>query len=174
MMHRKTRYVIPAAVIVLLCIGFIYLPNRGIIAQNQFEIAEREMRIQRVAPAIRLLEEKGVPFDPEVMLKDSWKEDLAPVLDQMPEMQTSRAVGDRMEGVQMADALFLPEKVKLTGDTIIIARKVVFEGRNALLKGPHNIYYFPLEKDGVLGMSLDAAVRQQIGPLSSHTEIRRA
>lgn len=154
----------------MLFIGFIHSPNRGIDAQSQFGIDqrdEREMRIQRFEPAKKLLQEKGVPFEPEAMLQDNWKEELAPLLDQIPDMHISRAIGNRMEGVQMADALYLPEKVKLTGDTIIIARKIVFEGHNAVLKGPHNIYYFPLETDGVLGMNLDAAVKQQMRSQSS-------
>ena len=138
-MRRKTRYVIPVVVFLLLCIGFVHSPNRRIDAQSQSGIDEREMQIQRFAPAKRLLQEKGVPFEPEAMLRDNWKEDLAPLLDQMPDMHISRAVGNRMEGVQMADALYLPEKVKLTGDTIIIARKIVFEGHNAVLKGPPNV-----------------------------------
>ena len=110
-----------------------------------------------------MLQAKGLPFDPEIMLHSNWKEELIPVLGQIPDMQVSRAVGDRIEDVQMADALYLPEKVKFTGDTIIIARKVVFEGHDAILKGSHNIYYFPIEAEGALGTTLKTAMKRQMG-----------
>jgi hypothetical protein len=67
----------------------------------------------------------------------------------------------RRGGPDTSDTLYLPEKVELTGDTFILARKVIFEGRHAVVKGNFNVYFFPVETDGVLGTTLEVAMREQ-------------
>jgi hypothetical protein len=79
----------------------------------------------------------------------------------MPEMHLIRRPGKRLKGVQMADILYLPEKVELTGDTVIIANQVIFEGRDAVLKGNYNVYFFPVVTEGVLGTTLEIAMQDQ-------------
>ena len=64
----------------------------------------------------------------------------------------------------MADTLYLPERVEITGDTVILAKQLIFEGRNPVLKGNYAIYVFAIEVDGVLGTTLDVAINQQAGP----------
>lgn len=64
----------------------------------------------------------------------------------------------------LADTLYLPEKVDVTGDTVILANQVIFEGRNAVIKGHHAVYFFPVITEGVLGTSLEAAIREQGDP----------
>lgn len=124
--------------------------------------AERQARmIEDFKPARDLLLKKGVPFEPELLLSTSWKELLASKLAKVPEMQRVRRLGRQIKGVQMADVLYLPEKVELTGDTVIIANQVIFEGHNAVLKGTHNVYFFPVVTEGALGTTLEIAMQDQ-------------
>jgi hypothetical protein len=111
-----------------------------------------------------LLIKKGVPFDPDILMTPNWRKTLAPQFEQMPEMQEVKIGPGRLKGVQMAHTLYLPEKVELTGDTVILARNVVFEGRDAIIKGwSYSIALYPIDQTGLLGSSLDQAV-QRSGP----------
>lgn len=131
-------------------------------AEKRLSPAERSARIiEDFKPARDLLLKKGVPFEPQLLLSPRWKELLASKLAQMPEMRSVRRLGKRLKGVQLADVLYLPEKVELTGDTVILANQVVFEGRNALLKGNYNVYFFPVVTEGVLGTTLESAMQEQ-------------
>ncbi|HEU4767358.1 MAG TPA: hypothetical protein VFS77_08275, partial [Pyrinomonadaceae bacterium] len=75
-----------------------------------------------------LLVRKGVPFEPDILMTPNWRETLAPHFEQIAEMQDVRIGPRRLKGVQMAHTLYLPEKVELVDDTVILARNVVFEG----------------------------------------------
>jgi hypothetical protein len=123
--------------------------------------ARQQKLIEDFKPGRELLERKGVPFEANTLLAPDWRNKLASSFDQMYEMQINRQVGDRISGVQFADTLYLPEKVEVTGDLLIIAKSLVFEGTNAVLKGPHNIYIFPIEREGVLGTTLEVALKAQ-------------
>src|SRR5678815_5147837 len=57
--------------------------------------------LQDFKPGREMLQRKGVPFDPDTLLDPDWKEKLARVFDQMPELQTVRQPGKRLKGVQM-------------------------------------------------------------------------
>ena len=120
-----------------------------------------------------LLLKKGVPFEPNDLLEQRWPKTLKEKLKQMPEMQETRVIRQgKMRGVQMADTLYLPERVEITGDTVILAKQVIFEGRNPVIKGNHAVYVFPIEVDGVLGTSLDVAINEQGGPRFSLASYR--
>lgn len=106
-----------------------------------------------------LLTNHGVTFDPEVLLDDGWRRRLAQAFSQMPEMQQARRMGKAFEGVQIADTLYLPGQVEITGDTVLLARNIIFEGKNAVIKGlSRSIYVFPVDRVGFLGTTLDAAL----------------
>ena len=103
-----------------------------------------------------LLRRKGVPFDPDILLEPNWPRTLAPVLNQMPELLKVRQLGKSVRGALLADTLYLPEKVQLTGDTVILVKHLVFEGREVLIKGNYSISVFPIESSGVLGTTVQA------------------
>jgi hypothetical protein len=106
----------------------------------QAEILRQQESTKRNFGAARqLLLEKRVPFDPDVLLQDRWQETLAPSFAQMPEMQEARYIAEPLGGVELADTLYLPEKVHVTDDLVIVARHLVFEGNDVLIKGNHNI-----------------------------------
>lgn len=126
-------------------------------AQDQ-DKAER--RRNNFKAAREMLLQKGVPFEPEDLLAAGWQKKLAPVFAQMPEMQITRFGGKRLKGVQLADTLYLPEEVEIAGDTVILAKKVIFEGRYPVIKGSHSIYFLPVEMEGALGSTLDVAMNR--------------
>jgi len=101
-----------------------------------------------------LLLKHGVPFDPDLLMEPGFQKRLAPVFAKMPEFRETHVLGKQMKGVQLADTLFLPENVELTGDTVIIANNMIFSGKNAVFKGPHDLHFFALGP--VLSVNMDA------------------
>lgn len=114
-------------------------------------------------PARRVLLSQGVPFEPDLLLEPNWQSALAPVFAQMPEMQISRYQGEPLSGVELADTLYLPEKVQVSYDLVIIARHLVFEGNDVLIKGNHNISIFPVESVSIMGTTLRRRPHQTTG-----------
>ena len=101
-----------------------------------------------------LLLKHGVPFDPDLLMEPGFQKRLAPVFPTMPEFRETHVVGKKMKGVQLADTLFLPENVELTGDTVIMANNMIFSGKKAVIKGPHDLHFFSLGP--VLSLNMDA------------------
>jgi hypothetical protein len=109
-----------------------------------------------------LLLNHGVPFDPDVLLDgEHWRERLEPILSAMPEMQNIRRGAAKLKGVQLAHTLYLPEKVELSGDTVLLVRNLIFEGRDVLIKGNYNLSIFSIETVGALGTTLQVALAHQ-------------
>ena len=121
--------------------------NKQELQQTRLESRKRNFEI-----ANNLLRRKGVPFDPEVLLEDHWQKTLTSAFAQMPEMQEVRYIAEPLGGVELADTLYLPEKVQVTDDLVIVAKHLVFEGNDVLIKGNHNISIFPAEEVTVMGM----------------------
>jgi hypothetical protein len=162
MMRKSFFFVIASSIVVTL---FLFSQNNTrqtqatsnpITPQSQIDL-----RKENFAPARRMLLEKGVPFDPEILLDRDWRQKLDPAFTLSSEMQTSLRTGNRLEGVVIADKLILPERVELTGDLVIIANDLVFEGNMPVIEGyGKNVYVFPVEKTFVLGKNFDAAYRE--------------
>lgn len=116
-------------------------------------------------PIKKLLLENNLPIDPELILNHALNYETRGLansrLRQMPEMQDVRQIGNKVEGVQIAGILYLPEKVQLTGTTAIIANKIVFEGTNPIIKGNYPILFYPLVTEGALGTTLETAMREK-------------
>ena len=141
---------------------FVLPPEQKVIAQKQpFPKPDEARQIKNFKPLKELLVQKGVPFEPELVLSPQSKKVVASKLAQMLEMYETRQLGKKIKGVQLADVLYLPEKVQLTGDTVIMANKVIFEGRNPVIKGNYKILFFPLVIDGALGTTLEVAMKEQ-------------
>jgi hypothetical protein len=122
--------------------------------QQAEEEARLEAKKREFEPFRRLLMEKGVPFDPDQLLVKGWAKRLAPVFARMPEMQKVYHHKASLRGAMLAKTIYLPEKVEMTGETIILAENIVFEGNNAVIKGHFPIYYMPIKTSGVLGTTL--------------------
>ena len=52
----------------------------------------------------------------------------------------------KLKGVQLAHTLYLPDNIQLTGDTVILARRLVFLGRNVVIKGNFDIHIFTIDE----------------------------
>lgn len=102
-----------------------------------------------------LLIRKGVPFDPDILMTLHWRKALARHFSEMPELQEVKIGPGRLKGVQLAHTLYLPEKVELVGDTVILVRNLVFEGRNAVIRGTSSISIYPIDQMGLLGVRVD-------------------
>ncbi|HEY6350993.1 MAG TPA: hypothetical protein VI636_16445 [Candidatus Angelobacter sp.] len=131
--------------------------NSGSTANQAIKRAQEEqfqVRRQHFETGRQLLLDKGVPFDPDELLREGWSKNLKAQLDSMPEMQQSRYEAAPLTGAYVADTLYLPENVHLSGDTIIVVNYLVFEGKNVVVKGPHDLHVFPAKPVTVLGTTL--------------------
>src|SRR5437764_9349808 len=139
-------------------------------ANQTSDQAARQEQLQRrkenFASGRQLLRDKGVPFEPEELLHDEWPKKLKAVLDGMPEMHDVRHETAPLKGAYIADTLYVPEKVQLASDTVILVNYLVFEGHNAVIKGPHNLYVFSRQPVGLLGTTLAAALQKKAGFLN--------
>src|SRR5438309_5461590 len=112
----------------------------------------QELRMQQkrdFARSRELLNQEGVPFDPDELLEANWPEKLAPKLAQMPAMQTDQEVrSDHISGVYIAHRLSLPEKMKADGDLVILARHLVYRGEDVEIIAPgHDVSVFIVESE---------------------------
>lgn len=141
---------------------FVLPPVQKVLAQKQpFQMPDKAQQIENFRPLKELLVQKELPFEPELLLNPQSKSLVASKLAQVPEMYETQQLSDKIEGVQLADVLYLPEKVQLTGDTIILANKVIFEGSNPVIKGNYKILYSPLVIDGAMGTTLETEMKEQ-------------
>lgn len=104
------------------------------LTQEEKQKRAREARRESFKSGRDLLRKHGVPFDPDLLLEPGFKRKLGPTFAAMREFKESRLVGNQIEGVELADTLFLPERVELTGDTVIIANQLIFSGKILLSK----------------------------------------
>ena len=156
--------------VLALCLSsFLFLPTSFLTARENTAQEptigqsqdKQENQREKFRQGKELLERRAVPFEAETLLDPDWRNKLAPTFAQMPEMRTERRLGKELRGVEFADTLYLPEQVELTGDTVIVTRRLFHEGKNALIKGNHNIYIFVVEAWGVLGTSLEEAATKE-------------
>jgi hypothetical protein len=137
-------------------------PNRDQQAQEQDFLVRRE----NFKSGRELLLTKRVPFDPDELLRDGWTEKLKPTLDNMPEMHETHYEPAPMKGAYLADTIYLPEKVQLSGHTIILAKYVVFEGKNPIIKGSYDLHFFPMQPVAVLETTLSEALHKKAAMLN--------
>lgn len=125
-----------------------------------------ELRRQNFGAGRQLLLDRGVPFDPDELLRDNWAKNLKSALDAMPEMHQVRHETAPLKGAYLADTLYLPEKVKLSGHTIIVANYVVFEGKNPAIRGTYDLNFFPANPVVVLETTLAQVLQKHSSVLS--------
>ncbi len=109
-----------------------------------------ETIIRRYRVVRREFQKARIPLDPGILFVKNWRQRSQPVLASIPQMQVTRLHGNTLQGAQLARELQLPEKVNLTGDTVILAQRVKFLGDNVVIKGPHNLHIFVIESFGTM------------------------
>jgi hypothetical protein len=132
-------------------------PSQNSALQDQ----QREAMRANFDTGRQLLLDKGVPFDPDELLRPGWTKSLKSTLDAMPEMHQVRHETAPLKGAYLADTLYLPEKVKLSGHTIIVANYVVFEGKNPVIRGSYDLNFFPAKPVVVLEATLAQVLHKQ-------------
>lgn len=135
--------------------------------KDAFQDQVRKQARETFKKGRQLLLDYGLPFEPNELLEKYGKEELTRKLELVPEFKTSYMTPKRIKGVKVADTLYLPEKVQLDGDTVIIARFLIFEGEDVVIKGNYDLHVFPLEAVGILGTSLAQAVTKQKTPFTN-------
>ena len=93
-----------------------------------------------------LLLPKNLPFDPDELLERGWQQRLKRALDQVPDLQVVQQGSNKLKGAHLAHTLYLPDNIQLTGDTVILVRRLVFLGRNVVIKGPHDLHIFTIDE----------------------------
>lgn len=156
-MQRKSRLKSRRRIAVILAISVGALFSLSIrpkeaSTQNQGrQIPEnvRQAKIKyakAIAPSLRkirkLLHEANVPLQAGDVLSYDWYKRVSLYTGIVPDLRKTKTGNDKMKGVHVADTLVLPEKVEITGDTLIIARQVVFSGKNIVIKGNYDLHFF--------------------------------
>jgi hypothetical protein len=131
-------------------------PQHATSQDQQFQAMKNNFDTGR-----QLLLKRGVPFDPDELLHEGWTSKLKATLDGIPEMHETRYETSPLHDVYMADTLYLPEKVQLSGHTLILANYVVFEGKNPVIRGNFDISFFPAKPVTVLDATLSEILRQR-------------
>jgi hypothetical protein len=113
-------------------------------------------------PARKLLLEKNISFEPEVLLSNGWRGKLKSSFNQIEEFKTTLRTSNKLEGVQIADTIILPEKLELTGDLVILANTIVFEGtQNRIVGLGKNVYIFPIKETFHIAKTFEHTMRQE-------------
>lgn len=113
------------------------------------EQAKREKRRRDFAISRDVLIRESVPFEPEELLAPDWKERLEPKFSTMPQLAERREIStERVSGAYIADTLVLPEKIATDGPLVILARHLVFKGRDVEIDAPgFDVSIFVIESE---------------------------
>jgi|CXWL01.1.fsa_nt_gi hypothetical protein len=155
------RSVLGVLTVKLLVFGILFSPLAGTVSTLNAQtgrnpliidsstariLADRSRIVRKVRDSVRA---RNVPFDPILLFTKNWRQRLKPIFDQMPQMVQARIHHNKkLKGVEVVGELTLPDTVELTGDTIIIAKKVRFTGRNVVIKGPYDFHAFTVDSFG--------------------------
>ena len=160
-MNKSHLIICMVTALVVMAIAFAPKPLTSVSGNQQQSSSMRDQnreKIEQKKASFKsgrdLLLKHGVPFDPDLLMEPGFQKRLAPVFAKMPEFRESHVLGKQMKGVQLADTLFVPENVELTGDTVIMANNMIFSGKKAVIKGPHDLHFFALGP--VLSVNMDA------------------
>jgi hypothetical protein len=152
----------------LVCFSVPFKFSRSVTAQTLPASPQQVERLRQMlkaeargfdsfARAREVLRSKGVPFDPDWLRHPQWREKLAPALSRMPEMRRAVRGGGRLNSAVFADTLYLPGRVELDGDAVLLVRNLVFEGGDVLIKGHHDLHVFVVDSVGTLGPAPQSA-----------------
>lgn len=129
-----------------------FFSRRPILTGNQPGLKKRhilETAYARQALAFRagadLLRRSGVGFEPYLLLRGDWHQQLRRSLEGLPQFRSQLRLGAQAQGLYLGDTVVTPERVAVTGDLVIVARQLVVEGERLLVRGNCHIYLFQAE-----------------------------
>jgi hypothetical protein len=162
-MGKILYLIVPLSILIVLFLCFQTNTRQTQAISNPFiSNQQTDPEKEKFEPARKMLLESGVQFDPDILLSADWRERLDPSFINSYEMQTTLRTGNELKGVQIADTLVLPEKVELTGDLVIIANTLIYEGNNPVIEGVgKNVYIFPINEAFPIGKTFESALREQ-------------
>ncbi|HWN08034.1 MAG TPA: hypothetical protein VNO50_01940 [Pyrinomonadaceae bacterium] len=99
--------------------------------------------------ARNMLMNAAVPFEPAVLLLPDWRERISP----MPAMREVIHITATLNGVYIADTLYMPKRAVVTGETVILVKHLIFVSENTEIVAAHGLHLFPVETLGVLDAS---------------------
>jgi hypothetical protein len=110
---------------------------------------EPELTKELLTKARKTLEKKKIPFDPNIVLHEDWKERIDPALWDLPEIKENKRVNQPLEGVYVANLLMVGEEIELKGDTLLLIRELAPDNENRDLKisGKGDFFMFLLGKE---------------------------
>jgi hypothetical protein len=110
----------------------------------------------------KMLLEKKVPFEPNLLLRENWKEVLKKNFPNfIDSLKSIRLTENKIGGVIMADTLYLPERIELTADTLILANKIVYEGNDiVLITRGHNLWHSTIRNKIILTKPIEGKSRE--------------
>jgi hypothetical protein len=97
---------------------------------------------ENIRSVARILKDQKIDIEAELFFTSRGRKKLAAQLANFPAMQSGRFYSDPLRGVVMADMLTFAEKLPIEGDTVVIARQIVFSGKAPVIKGPHELHVF--------------------------------
>lgn len=112
-----------------------------------------------------LLRKEKVPFEPSILFARNWKSRVRPYLQSMPEMWKTETLPQRFGGAKIANIVYLPDKIQLTGDTVILANYIVFASKQVAIVGYDDLLVFPMES--VLSQNNDERLGREGSTVSS-------
>jgi hypothetical protein len=104
-------------------------------------VALEQHEKKSIKPALEMLKERGVGFDPNILLQDDWRQKLEGAFAQMPELQKEVRIASPMKGLYLAGKILLPPRVDLNEDTVILVREfAAVEGNSSIwITGKHRL-----------------------------------
>lgn len=92
----------------------------------------------------KILKDEKVDIEAELFFTSRGRKKLSAQLERFSAMQSGKFHSDPLRGVVMADTLTFAEKLPIEADTVVIARRIVFNGKAPVIKGPHELHVFAL------------------------------
>ena len=130
--------------VIVVCI--VCLSLHLAMAQRPFPPLESDPDLAKELPATahKKLKQKKIPFDPNMVVKDGWRQRIDPALWDVPELNRNLRVNEPMEGVYLANLLMVGEDVKLKGDTLLLIKELApdDENRNLKISGKGDFFIF--------------------------------
>ena len=153
--------------------------QQGQDARRQAQIEKAKRLSSSVRKIGKMLKDANVPFDSSILFSRIWRKKVDAYRGRVPELTQIRQAGGKLEGVQLADTLVLPENVELSGDALIITRQLIFGGRHVVIKGNHDLHIFLSEpilstNDAVQTLSSTNGVRFERVGFSSAKSVELA